>query len=807
MRKSTWALLVAFMVNCLIVYGQESYTLIGTIQTTANTPIQGAKVKLKGKGNETVTDINGQFRFTKLKQGQYDVQVSNIGYLSKQQTITLAQNNQNLVINLQEDLQQISGVMVEGKSVAKKIKESGFSVNIIDAKQYANSNTDVNQILNRSTGIKIREQGGLGSNYTLSLNGLSGNQVKFFIDGVPIEAFGSGMSFNNIPVNIVERIEVYKGVVPAHLTSDALGGAINIITNRDRRKAIDLSYSLGSFNTHRSAVSASYTAPKSGIHFNANAYYNTSDNDYLMRTNPAARVYLEVPNATYSGFDTLASARRFHDGYRSGMSQLEMGISNKKWADILVLGLTYTNVDKDIQTGATQQKVYGYLHEKSHSLAPSLRYKKDNILLDGLSFSAFANLAQDKSVVTDTSSYSAFRWNGLPDLHSYYPNGGETSTTKSIQHYNGYNNTVQTTLNYLINNNQSANLTYNLNSNFRKSYNDIDPYGHSKQQSNRVNRQIIGLNYTHDFFEQKWRNHVFVKHYTLSGKLHDQTGSENFQSKQYVGYGIASSYFITPNTGIKASYENAYRLQRLVELYGDGTSIGPNPKLLPEQSNNYNLGMFFNKRLDDKQQINISAGAFYRDVQDYIHSTPPVDNGSGSASFRVYYNFGGIKVQGAEFESSYTYTDLLRLTVNLSYESAIDREKYVQGTNRVKISYNNRLPDKPWLYGNTDLIIGKNDLLGKDSRLEFNWYMQFVNEYSMTWSKLGDKSTNYYIPTQWIQNAGITYSFKKGLYNISIESKNFTDQIAYDNAKLQKPGRSFSLKLRYNLNINNSIKQ
>lgn len=803
MRNSTWALLIAFMVNCLIGYGQENYILTGIIKTSSNSPISGAKVNLKGHARETATDDKGQFKFTNLSKGQYEVQVNSIGYLTKNQVVMLPQENKPLSIMLHEDIQQINSVLVEGKSTAKKIQESGFSVNIIEAKQYANINADVNQILNRSTGIKIREQGGLGSNYTLSLNGLSGNQVKFFIDGVPIEAFGSGMSFNNIPINIVERIEVFKGVVPAHLTSDALGGAINIITNRDRRKALDLSYSIGSFNTHRSAISASYTAPKSGIHFNANAYYNSSDNDYLMRTNPAAKVYLEVPNATYTGFDTLASARRFHDGYRSAMSQIEMGIANKKWADIFVIGLTYTNIFKEIQTGATQQKVFGFLNEKSNSLAPSLRYRKDNLLLDGLSLSLFANLAQDKSVVTDTSSYSTFRWNGLPDLSSYYPAGGEQSTTKSIQHYSGYNNTVQTTLNYLINNQQGVNLTYNFNSNFRKSYNEIDPYNHSRDQSNRVSKHILGLNYTHDFFAKKWRNHIFAKHYTLGGKVVDKAGIENSQNKQYLGYGIASSYFVTSNGGIKASYENAYRLPRLTELYGDGTNIGANPNLLPEHSNNYNLGLFFNKKIDDKQHVNISAGAFYRDVEDYIHSTPPVDNGAGAISFRTYYNFGGIKVQGADFESTYSYTDLLRFTINLSYESAVDREKYVRGTNRAKITYNNRLPDKPWLYGNTDFIIGKNDLVGKDTRLEFNWYMQFVNEYSMTWSKLGDKSTNYYIPTQWIQNVALTYSLKKGRYNISIESKNLTDQIAYDNAKLQKPGRSFSLKLRYNLNSNN----
>lgn len=805
MYRATWAMLMAFMVNCVIVYGQNNNTLTGTVKTATNIPLQGAKIKLQGTTTETATDDNGQFKFTKLANGSYEVLVSSLGYLSKKQTITLPQTNEPFTIVLQEDAKQINSVRVEGKSIAKKIQESGFSVNIIEAKQYANINADVNQILNRSTGIKIREQGGLGSNYSLSLNGLSGNQVKFFIDGVPIEAFGSGMSFNNIPINIVERIEVYKGVVPAHLTSDALGGAINIITNRDRRKALDVSYSIGSFNTHRSAISGSYTEPKTGIHINANAYYNYSDNDYLMKTNPSAKVYLEVPNADYSGFDTLASARRFHDAYRSAMSQVEVGISKKKWADVFVLGLTYTNINKEIQTGATQDKVFGHLNEKSNSLAPSLRYRKDNIFIDGLSASVFANFAQDKSVVTDTSSYSTYRWNGLPDKRSYYPAGGERSTTKSIQHYSGYNNTVQTTLNYLINEQQSVNLTHNFNSNFRKSYNEIDPYNHTRDQSNRVNKQVLGLNYMHDFFNKKWRNQVFAKHYMLSGKVLDKAGIESTQNKNYTGYGIASSYFITESMGVKGSYENAYRLPGLVELYGDGTNIGPNEKLVPENSNNFNLGVFFSRRLDEKQQLNITAGAFYRDVKDYIHSTPPVDNGSGSASFRTYYNYGGIKVHGADFESTYSYADFLRFTVNLSYESAVDREQFVRGTNRAKITYNNRLPDKPWLYGNTDFIIGKNDVFGKDTRLEFNWYMQFVNEYSMTWSKLGDKSTNYYIPTQWIQNVGLTYSLKKGRYNITLESRNLTDRIAYDNAKLQKPGRSFSLKFRYNINIHNTI--
>jgi len=70
------------------------------------------------------------------------------------------------------------------------------------------------------------------------LNGFSGNQVRFFLDGVPMDNFGSSFQINNIPINFAERVEVYKGVVPIWLGSDALGGAVNIITGNKYRNYI-----------------------------------------------------------------------------------------------------------------------------------------------------------------------------------------------------------------------------------------------------------------------------------------------------------------------------------------------------------------------------------------------------------------------------------------------------------------------------------------------------------------------------------------------------------------------------------------
>lgn len=79
---------------------------------------------------------------------------------------------------------QLDEVVVVGKKAAQQIRESGLAVSGIDTKKLANITTDLNQVLNRSTGVQIRENGVLVSDFSFSLNGLSGWAVKFFIDGL-----------------------------------------------------------------------------------------------------------------------------------------------------------------------------------------------------------------------------------------------------------------------------------------------------------------------------------------------------------------------------------------------------------------------------------------------------------------------------------------------------------------------------------------------------------------------------------------------------------------------------------------------
>ena len=134
-------------------------------------------------------------------------------------------------------------------------------------------------MINQSSGVRMRESGGMGSDYSFTLNGFAGKQVKFFLDGIPMDNFGSSLSLTNLSANIAERVEVYKGVLPVNLGADALGGAVNIVTRKDANY-LDASYSISSFNTHRLSVNGAFTDKKSGFTVRANTYYNYSDNNY-----------------------------------------------------------------------------------------------------------------------------------------------------------------------------------------------------------------------------------------------------------------------------------------------------------------------------------------------------------------------------------------------------------------------------------------------------------------------------------------------------------------------------------------------
>ncbi|MNR48103.1 TonB-dependent Receptor Plug Domain protein [compost metagenome] len=81
-------------------------------------------------------------------------------------------------------------VQVTGKSKVQRVKEQPFNISTVDLKQLYNTSADLNQVLNTTTGVRVRESGGMGSEFKFSVNGFAGEQIKFFLDGIPMDNYG-----------------------------------------------------------------------------------------------------------------------------------------------------------------------------------------------------------------------------------------------------------------------------------------------------------------------------------------------------------------------------------------------------------------------------------------------------------------------------------------------------------------------------------------------------------------------------------------------------------------------------------------
>jgi len=780
LQKSLPALLLSIWSIC--TYGQGKTLLTGKIKEENDSDLPGASVVIRGTSEGTVADENGFFKMDIKKSGSYTLEVSAVGFMSQSKVVQVkAGQETNVTFILKSNVKEMSEVTVHGKSESQQIKEQAFNVNAIETRQFANSTADLNQVLNRSAGIKVREQGGVGSDFNFSINGLSGKAVKFFIDGIPLEIMGSTMSLNNIPVNLAERIEVYKGVVPVSLGADALGGSVNIVTNQGVTSYLDASYSYGSFNTHQAAISGQYTHRPTGFIAKASAFYNFADNNYLMRgveiwdQQKNEYVYKDLP--------------RFHDRYKAAMGQLELGVINKKWADVFFVGASYSRSDKQLQTGIRQEVVYGSATKIGDAYNFSLRYKKDNLFLKGLGLNLYSSVSKDSYVIADTLTRKYY-WDG-----TYIDAGNAETGSRRLTHVDRPRFFSRANINYVINENQSINVNYTLDRVLSETY-DARIY-EEDDVPGKITKHIAGVAFQQNLFSQKWSNTFFAKYYGIgldkrqyTSLTQEYSNLRNF--KDYLGYGLASVYKLGSNAGLKGSYEYTYRVQDINEVFGDGFTIDNNLALKPESGDNINLGGFYGFKAG-RNSIFVEGSAFYRNTRDFIYAIEYATN-----RFQ-YQNVSKVLVKGLEAEVRYNYSKLINASVNVSYQSAIDNTKYTlnsSGSTSTSATYKNKIPNQPWFFGNADFGIGKNDLFRKNSRIQFNWSTQYTHWYYRTWEAFGNKKYQLTIPKQLVHQASVSYSMQDGKYNFSLECKNLTNELLYDNFRLQKPGRAVYAKFR-----------
>ena len=352
MKHFLFSLFLSLSVTLVAFAQQSSKSLSGEVIYKNGDPVISAFVYIEQGSKHAYTDEKGQFRINDLKSKTYEVIVQPFGKDEIRLKADLTNASDFLKIQLEEnETFELDNVIIESKSKGRLTKEKGYSVEVVTTKELALQSLGSNEILDRSAGVKIRQSAGLGSSVNYNLNGLSGNSVRVFIDGIPIRNYGRAFSLSSIPPSMIERIEVYKGVLPGELTEDALGGGINVVLKKEKKTNLTASYTFGSFNTHQADINGNFYHEKTGINTQLSAFYTYTDNNYDVYGD---NVYVVNPQ---SGKVKYVTAERFHDAYESKGVKADIGVRDKSWADELTLGLLMSDMDNDIQTGATMDVV------------------------------------------------------------------------------------------------------------------------------------------------------------------------------------------------------------------------------------------------------------------------------------------------------------------------------------------------------------------------------------------------------------------------------------------------------------------
>ncbi len=676
---------------------------------------------------------------------------------------------------------KLGEVVVHGSNV-KRVNRSAYNAVSVDMSKYINTNMNLGQALDRVPGVSVRADGGVGSDVSVNLNGFTGKRVKIFIDGVPMDGSASSFGINNIPAGVASRIDVYKGVVPVEFGSDALGGAINIVTNKSRRTFIDASYSYGSFNTHRSNINLGFTA-KNGFTASLTAYQNYSDNDYKVKTQ-----YIDLQTSSYSQDEKWF--RRFHDRYHNEAVIAQLGVVGKPWADRLVFGLTYSHEYAQIQNANLMKIVFGGKYRTAEGWTPSLSYSKRNFLLPRLNVNIAAryDIVTTNNVDTLARTYS---WTG-----DYRENAYQGEGVPTLAEYRGKTFALVTNLSYRFGGKHFLTFNNTYTNYRRKTTNSAANAVQSTAATfmRRIDiKNVSGLSYK--FVPgSAWNAEVFAKYYStdVTGPVNIATsGSARYEEQQRsssaAGYGIAGTWFVFEGFQTKVSYEKTYRLPTDRELFGDGDYEEGDATLRPEKSHNLNLNLSYERTMARYHTINVELGANYRYIYDYIIRT------IGNKGTAVSSNHGKVLNLGVDLSARYFYKDVFNIGGGYSLQNMRDRER-LTAIGAKSVTYNNRVPNLPYSFGNVDAAYTFKNVLGESNRLTIGYSMKAVHKFFRTWKGNGAK---LYIPGQVSHDADITYSLCNGRYNISLEANNFTDALLYDNYSLQKPGRNFSIKFRY----------
>ena len=227
---------VSLLLAMQLAHGQQG--VVHVVDDKTGQPLFYAQISFTSLDNGTqkncITDYEGNA--PNLSVGRSAVKISYVGYEMLNDTI---EPGQSLTLSLNPKVLDIDEVVVTAQYAPKRADQSIYKVNVINSRQIGQkAATNLSDLLNHNLNINISQDAALGA--SLSLQGLSGEHVKFLVDGVPVIGRMNGnIDISQLNLNDVDHVEIIEGPMSVIYGSNALAGVINIITKENHHTFLD----------------------------------------------------------------------------------------------------------------------------------------------------------------------------------------------------------------------------------------------------------------------------------------------------------------------------------------------------------------------------------------------------------------------------------------------------------------------------------------------------------------------------------------------------------------------------------------
>jgi len=562
MLKSLFIRLFGILVLLLAgseIFGQQASIIVLDAKTKASVPFasvcfQGIKtVSLK----QCITDKNGKAP-NDIKQTS-KVAVSFIGYETLLDTIEPGITKTLLLVPA---VLNMSEFVVTAQFKPEKADKSIYKIDVINSRQIERkAATNLTDLLSTESNMRLSQGGVLGT--SLSLQGLSGENVKFLVDGVPVVGRLNGnIDLNQLNLYNVDHVEIIEGPMSVIYGSNAIAGVVNIITKENK-------------NSDLTAFANAYLESVGVYNFNAGSSIRRKNSQFS----------LDLSRNFFDGYTTVDTVRSLQWKprlqYNADAYYLYSGGKTR-------IKLSIQFFDEIIQDKGNLQKPY-YETAIDNTFKTIRQTSKAE-------YSYTISNNRQVSMVGAFSTYNRKREVYQNDLTIPENKlaGGDTTSVGSFLLRTWYNrNYSNQKLNYQVG--FDGNLEINEGERIEGGTQQIGDYA--------------------GFFSMK---------YDPSKKFTLQPGARftyNTKYKAPIVYSLNVKYSPTSNTSVRATYARGFRAPSIKELYLDFVDINHNlhgnPDLKAEYSHNVNLNFSYNRETSNAY-LNCELGLFYNYVDNTI---------------------------------------------------------------------------------------------------------------------------------------------------------------------------------------------